>query len=267
MYVAAYGSAKIGVFPTATLEDPAFEASYQPSTGSANYISTGGGPAGLALDEPHGRLYVLTRFDDSVAVIDLATRATLATHPMHNPEPASIVEGRPFLYDAVLTSGNGEASCSSCHVFGDNDSLGWDLGNPDEVVTTNPQPHQGNGAQTTFHPMKGPMVTQTLRGLATHGALHARGDRSNGFFGIDTCAANPNGSPCDEDLSFRNFIVAFPGLVGRDGQISAADMQKFANYALQIRMPPSPVRSLDNTLPGSQAIGLTDFDDARRGCE
>src|SRR5262245_50515218 len=261
VYVAAFGSAKIGVFGTATLEDPDFEANYDPTTASANYIPTGGGPAGLVLDEPRGRLYVFTRFDNSVAVIDPATRATLERHALHNPEPASIVEGRPFLYDAVLTSGNGEASCSSCHIFGDLDSLGWDLGNPDEVVTQNTQPHVGNGAQTTFHPMKGPLLTQTLRGLATHGALHSRGDRVAGFFGLDPCPPNPNGSPCDEDFSFRNFIVAFPGLVGRDGQISAADMQKFADFALQIRMPPNAIRNLDNTLTGGQQIGFNRWDD------
>jgi thrombospondin type 3 repeat protein len=261
VYVAAYGSAKIGVFSTATLEDPAFEANYQPTTASASYIATGGGPAGLALDEAHGRLYVLTRFDNSVAVIDPSTRATLATHALYNPEPASILEGRPFLYDAVLTSGNGEASCSSCHIFGDNDSLGWDLGNPDEVVTSNTQPHQGNSPQFTFHPMKGPMVTQTLRGLATHGALHARGDRVSGFFGTDACPANANGSACDEDFSFRNFIVAFPGLVGRDGMISASDMQKFSTYALQIRTPPSAVRNLDNSLTSGQQFGLNIWND------
>ena len=261
VYVAAFGSAKVGVFDAATLEAPDFEASYQPATASANYIPTGGGPAGLVLDEPRGRLYVYTRFDDSVAVIDPATRVTLATHALHNPEPASIVEGRPFLYDAVLTSGNGEASCSSCHIFGDLDSLGWDLGNPDEVVTPNTQPHQGNGAQGTFHPMKGPLLTQTLRGLSTHGALHSRGDRVAGFFGVDACAANPNGSPCDEDLSFRNFIVAFPGLLGRDGQISADDMQKFATFALQLRTPPNAVRSLDNSLTGGQQIGFNLWDD------
>jgi hypothetical protein len=260
VYVAAYGSSKIGVLSTATLEDPAFETNYQPATASANYITTGGGPAGLVLDEPHGRLYVLTRFDNSVSVVDLATRATIATHALYNPEPASIVAGRPFLYDAVLTSGNGEASCSSCHIFGDNDSLGWDLGNPDEVVTANTQPTQGNGGQATFHPMKGPMLTQTLRGLSTHGALHSRGDRVSGFFGTDSCPANPNGSPCDEDFSFRNFIVAFPGLVGRDGMISTGDMQTFADYALQIRMPPNPVRNLDNSLTGGQQNGLDHWD-------
>jgi hypothetical protein len=259
VYVAAYGSAKIGVFSTAVLEDPAFESNYQPATASANYIATAGGPAGLVLDEPRGRLYVLTRFDDSVSVIDLATHATLATHPLYNPEPASILAGRPFLYDAVLTSGNGEASCSSCHIFGDLDALGWDLGNPDADVSANTQPHQGNGAQTTFHPMKGPMVTQTLRDISTHGALHARGDRVSGAFGTDSCPANPNGSPCDENFSFLNFIVAFPGLVGRDGQISAAQMQTFADYALQLRLPPNPVRNLDNTLTAGQQHGFDDW--------
>src|SRR5262245_25448419 len=53
VYVAAFGSGKIGVFSTATLEDPAFETNYQPATASANYIQNGGGPSGLVLvDQP-----------------------------------------------------------------------------------------------------------------------------------------------------------------------------------------------------------------------
>ena len=50
-------------------------------------------------------------------------------------EPARVVEGRPFLYDAVETSSNGEASCSSCHISGDVDRLSWDLGNPEGNLT------------------------------------------------------------------------------------------------------------------------------------
>ena len=57
---------------------------------------------------------------------------------LHNPEPASVVTGRPFLYDALDFSSNGEASCSSCHIFGNMDDLAWDLGNPDNPVTSNP---------------------------------------------------------------------------------------------------------------------------------
>ena len=74
----------------------------------------------------------MTRFNNAVEVIDLATEATWAVHALHNPEPDSIVDGRPFLYDAGrLTSGNGEASCASCHIFGDFDGLAWNLGDPD----------------------------------------------------------------------------------------------------------------------------------------
>ena len=56
---------------------------------------------------------------------------------MHNPEPASVVRGRRFLYDATLSSSHGDSVCASCHVFGDFDSLAWDLGNPDDDILDN----------------------------------------------------------------------------------------------------------------------------------
>ena len=74
LYVPAFGSGKIGVFSTAEIEDPNFETNFDPTVESASYISTGGGPSGLALDEINNRLYVLTRFDNSVRVIDPGTQ-------------------------------------------------------------------------------------------------------------------------------------------------------------------------------------------------
>ncbi len=265
VYVAAFGSSKIGVFSVSALENPLFDhettPSYDPTVGSANYISTGGGPSGLVLDETHNRLYVLTRFDNSVRVINPSTKATLATHSLHNPEPASVVTGRQFLYDAQVSSGNGEASCSSCHIFGDLDSLAWNLGDPDGAITTNTQPEAVPilPEQPTFHPMKGPMTTQTLRGLATHGAMHWRGDRVDGFFDPPDPCTQPTGAPCSEDLSFRNFIVAFEGLLGKNGKITTTQMQQFTNFMLQVFLPPNPVRPLDNTLTGDAATGNTVF--------
>ena len=38
------------------------------------------------LDEGRGRLYVLTRFDNSISVIDTATHTEVAHMPMYNPE-------------------------------------------------------------------------------------------------------------------------------------------------------------------------------------
>jgi len=268
LYVAAFGSSKVGVIPTSTLDNGTFD----PTVESPNYLSvSGGGPSGLALDEANQNLFVLTRFDNSISVVDLAS-ATETNHlPLHNPEPDAVLDGRAMLYDAFNTSSNGEASCSSCHVFADFDSLAWDLGNPDDVVTSNPMiinfgdalaffpvdtsGLNGTGNVDDFHPMKGPMTTQTLRGLQNQGAMHWRGDRSNGFFGVDAF---------DEELSFNNFVVAFSGLVGGDIPPTdpglQADMQRFTDFALQITLPPNPVRALDNSRTAAQQRGMDFFD-------
>src|SRR6185503_1437788 len=164
LYVAAFGSSKVGRFATAALEDDSFVPS------AATHVGvTGGGPSGLALDEVNDRLYVLTRFNNAVAVVDTTLQQEITSVPLFNPEPPSVVAGRPFLYDAAFTSSNGEASCASCHIFGDFDSLAWDLGNPDAVVVPqNPNPLRlgdpSNITPNRFHPLKGPMTTQSLRG-------------------------------------------------------------------------------------------------------
>jgi cysteine-rich repeat protein len=267
IFIPAFGSSKIGVFSRTELEDASFETNFDPTTQSADYLSTtGGGPTGLALDEANNRIYVVTRFNNSVEVIELGSGTTSAVHPLHNPEPSSIITGRPFLYDATITSGNGEASCSSCHIFGDLDALAWNLGNPDEATSTNNQPQPNpilEFADPTedFHPMKGPMTTQTLKGMSTHGAMHWRGDRADGFFGTDLCnepgfsVVNSTNAPCDEVNAFKNFIVAFEGLVGMEGTVTLAEMQQFADFILQVQLPPNPVRRLDNSLTGSQQDG------------
>jgi YVTN family beta-propeller protein len=279
LYIAAFGSSKIGVLNTAALENNSFD----PRTASASYINvSGGGPSGVVLDEPRNRLYVMTRFDNAVKSINLTTRAQVASISLPNPEPASVVQGRPLLYDAVFSSANGEASCASCHIFGDKDELAWDLGNPDDVVTANPIPKRlasgleitlfqlvttfpgslinGTGNPNEFHPMKGPMTTQTLRGLVNAGAMHWRGDRANGFFGVDT-RTQP---PFDSNLSFNNFIVAFQGLLGRASMPTAQEMQRFTDFQLQVQLPPNPVRNLDNSLNPAQAAGAAFYFGARR---
>ncbi len=248
LYVAAFGSSRIGVFDTAALETDTFT----PDAGAEIAVS-GGGPSGLVLDEARHRLYVLTRFDDAVSVVDTTTRTEVAHLPVFDPEPASVVAGRPFLYDARRTSSNGEAACASCHVFGDFDSLAWDLGNPDDVVRPNPNllrlPDPFGFSFAGFHPMKGPMTTQSLRGLANEGPMHWRGDRTGGTAG----------DPLNEDLAFKAFNVAFAGLLGRSGPLSDADMQAFTDFILQVTYPPNPIRNLDNSLTPDQQAGRNFF--------
>ncbi len=243
LWVTAFGSSKVAVLDTADLESGTLVPD------AADHVPlSGGGPTGLVLDEPRGRLYVATRFDNSISVVDTAARTELAHVAIHSPEPPEVVDGRPVLYDALFTSSNGEASCSACHVFGDLDNLAWDLGNPDDTVLNNPNPIRLNGpVDPDFHPVKGPMTTQSLRGMAGHGPMHWRGDRTGGN--------DPGGDSLDENAAFVKFNVAFPGLVGRASELPAQDMQAFADFALSIVYPPNPIRALDNSLTAAQQAG------------
>jgi DNA-binding beta-propeller fold protein YncE len=248
LYTVAFGSNKVAIFDVEALEQDTFV----PDRRDQIELS-GGGPCGLVLDEARNRLYVLTRFDDSLVTVDLPTRTEQARVALYNPEPASLVNGRRFLYDARYTSSHGDSACASCHIFGDLDGLAWDLGNPDGTVLQNPNPFilLPPGVDTSFHPMKGPMTTQSLRGLANHGPMHWRGDRTGG--------AEPGGDPLDETAAFEAFNVAFEGLLGRTAPLTGEEMQAFAEFALQLTYPPNPIRALDNSLTDAQQRGRVYF--------
>jgi YVTN family beta-propeller protein len=277
LYLAAYGSQEIGIIGTQALAlDPSDPNAFQPN--AADHIAlSAGGPGGVVLDEVNARLYVYTRFDDGVSVVDPVARVELSHAQVHSPEPASITVGRRFLYDTHFDSSNGEASCAGCHVFGDFDSLAWDLGSPSPdgavILNNNPfvkQRSDGIGQAITdpnqvanidFHPLKGPMTTQTLRGMAHNGPMHSRGDRSGGGFSsrVPNWDADPNA--LDSNQAFLKFDVAFVGLLGRDTQISLQDMQAFSDFALQLQLPPNPIRNFDESLTASQAAGATFYTD------
>jgi DNA-binding beta-propeller fold protein YncE len=230
------------------------------------------GPVGLQLDAARGRLYVKTHISNELVVIDTASRRVTSRVALHTPEPASIREGRQVFYNARLTSSHGDSACASCHVFGDFDGLTWDLGNPDGETVRNPGPFivppEVAGAQgiavdplgevaaprpltPDFRSNKGPMNTQTLRGMANHGAEHWRGDRTRNF--QDQTGEHPNFGSLDENNSFGEFDVAIPGLNGNDAPLDPAVFQRFTDFALQLTLPPNPVRALDNSLDTAQA--------------
>ncbi len=255
LYVAVLGSSKVGILSTAALE----AGTYVTSTADQVLLS-GGGPTGLVLDEPRGRLYVLTRFDDAISIVDTAHRAEIAHVAMASPEPPSVTTGRRFLYDASFSSAHGDSACASCHVFGDFDSLAWNLGNPDGSTLADPGPFAtplqdpltGVPVAPIFHPMKGPMTTQSLRGMANHGPMHWRGDRTGGN---DAPSAQPDSGSFDEAAAFAKFQAGFTDLLGRSGPIPDAAMEAFTDFVLQLRYPPNPIRNLDNSLTADQQAG------------
>ncbi|MGK3991406.1 hypothetical protein WME99_50620 [Sorangium sp. So ce136] len=107
-----------------------------------------------------------------------------------------------------------------------------------------------------FMALKGPMTTQSLRGMANHGPMHWRGDRTGG---TSEPSAQPDEGTFDEREAFRQFQAGFVGLLGRSGPIPEPDMESFADFALQIMYPPNPIRNLDNALTADQQAGRDHF--------
>lgn len=255
LYAAMLGTSEVAIYDTAALEDDSFEPDE-----AAQVALTGGGPTGLVLDERRQQLYVLTRFDNAISVIDAETRQEIAHVPMFSPEPEAIAVGRRFLYDATLSSG-GDSSCATCHVFGDKDELAWDLGNPDGEMLANHNP-MTDFQLTPFpldpsHPaMKGPLTTQSLRGMDNHGPMHWRGDRSGGR---DEESVQPDDGAYDEREAFRQFQAAFVDLIGRPTELPAEDMEAFTDFALALMYPPNPIRNLDDSLTPDQQAGRDFF--------
>lgn len=206
VYVAATSSARVGVLSSAGAV-----------TGR---IGVGQGPTGLALDEARQHLYVLNRFDQTLSVVDTLSQTELSQVSIgFNPEPATVRDGRHFLYDATSFSSHGTVSCASCHLNGHRDGMVWDLGNPlgavDPVSTFLPPSFTGGANQ---HPMKGPMMTQSLRGIIGNEPFHWRGDRAG----------------------LENFNVAFVSLLGGPRLLSSQEMASFKTFVQSLVYPPNP---------------------------
>lgn len=194
------------------------------------------------------------------------SESVVATHAFYDPTPSEVKAGRVHFYGTHENSGLGQVACASCHVDGRMDRLAWDLGDPALILdgTGNiPTPADANfqkiqgyldglvlgptgtnpvGVHNTmvfpgsideadfgdFHPMKGPMTTQTMQDIIGKEPHHWRGDRD----GIE------------------EFADAFAALQGRDAPLGAADMVEFKDFLASIHFGPNPFRLPDNTIPG-----------------
>jgi YVTN family beta-propeller protein len=227
-YVAAFGSDRIARVAANSGGVAARIELCPTAVGSAVDSRNKRGPRGLAL-KPGAALYALNRISDTISVINLTTDSVVREIPIgsYDPTPAVVRNGRGFLYDAKL-SGNGTVSCGSCHIDAEMDSIAWDLGDPRGTLGANPTfltPAIPVGNQPV-HPMKGPMATQTLRGLKGLAPLHWRGDRTN----------------------FQHFNGAFDSLLGGT-PLAASNIQAYADFIDTIVFQPNPNQNLNRTYP------------------
>ncbi|MET0646823.1 MAG: DUF4214 domain-containing protein [Pyrinomonadaceae bacterium] len=210
LYVAATSSAKVGVLDAAG--------------NVAARVLVGNGPTGLALDERRGRLYVLNRHDQTVSVVNTAARTQVLVVPVgFNPEQPAVRNGRRFLYDAVNFSAHGTVSCASCHPSGHRDGLAWDLGDPTGAMV--------DANLFMYHPMKGPMTTQSLRGLLDAEPLHWRADRRD----------------------VTEFNSTFTDLLGSKRLLTTQEMADFVAFVNTLAYPPNPNENHDRTFPDPPA--------------
>ncbi len=231
LYIAAFGTDRVGIFDTTQNQVTGFIEIDPQAAGAIVNPATKRGPRGLAYNSNANLLYVLNRISNTISIVNLNGNTVTAEIPTgsFDPTPTVIRNGRGFLYDHKL-SGNGTAACASCHVDAEMDLLAWNLGNPSGGMTY----LQQGGQELSFHPMKGPMTTQTLRGLANVQPYHWRGDKPD----------------------FAAFNGAFAALLG-GLQLSTADMGAFTDFINTIAFQPNPNQNLDRSLPTS--LPLPDY--------
>ena len=208
-------------------------------------------PTGLAVDPERRRLYVFSRGTRELSVYALEPGLPPLERrpaPGVDPEPAAVRRGRIHLYEARPDAGhgNGNMSCATCHVSGHLDQLAWDLGDPEGALAyVHPELLAGEFGYDGYvavdptvsmvHPMKGPMTTQSLRGLmdADGPPLHWRGDRH----------------------AFQTFRGAFRSLLGGGG-ITPGDMQALTAFVRELAWPPNPYQPRDRGYQGEAAAGF-----------
>lgn len=275
IFVACMGSDTVSVvIPNASNFPASRVIRVDTNAGGFSAANLGGqmrGPRALAFkDSTPRRLYVLNRVEHSVTVMNpdfnLASPASavLATFDLAGQvAPPRVRNGRKIFYTSKL-SGGGKSACASCHIDGDSDQLSWNLSGPGLIDATTVLPGAllpilPGGQLGTMTNHKGPMVTQTLRGLLNYEIFdnlvadllysnqpyHWRGDK--GFF-TDFNAAF---------LNLMGFCAAGVTCVDPGGNgaknkgIPDSDMAAFRDFINTITQEPNPEQPKTRTYSGS----------------
>jgi YVTN family beta-propeller protein len=207
-----------------------------PSTGVVSRrMAVAEGLSGIVESPDGASLLIVNRLQNTLHVVDPMTGGSGVVRPIgasgFDPTPPNFKNGRRFLYTGVHSE-HGSFACASCHPHGHLDGLSWDLGDPTGQLEQLPPEQNGGVEIPPFHPVKGPMATQSLRGLLDVGPLHWRGDKTD----------------------FTRFNPAFESLLGGD-TLSTSDMLDFQDFIMAVRYPPNPWRDHLNAPPATMPNG------------
>lgn len=195
------------------------------------------GPAALVWSSAAGRLYAYSRFAPTLSVIEPAALKLSGSVALEDPLPPDLRQGQALLFDSHLTSATGHLACASCHVDARTDRLAWDLGDPSAAMLPFDQYCQTALAAPCedWHPMKGPMLTQTLFDIVGKEPHHWRGDRSG----------------------LQGFAATFVALQGLEQAPAAERIDQLRRYLAALVLPPNPFRDADNALPEALDLAAT----------
>lgn len=181
--------------------------------------SVGLNPRGLIVDDAGETMWVFAWNQRQIEVYDLTASTPVQVQAIslgEDPTDPFLSEGRRLFFDGTRSL-HGNASCASCHVEGESDLLVWDLSD---------LPYDD----------KGPLVTQTLRGIADLGPFHWRGERA----------------------SLEDFNDAFDGLMGSVplDLSPGGEFEAFRAYLFSLEQPANP-----NQDPSRLVVSTGEFTD------
>lgn len=228
-YVACFGSDRILSLDLATktlLGQVTLTPLTPPLVSGGNTTPARCGPRGMVLSAGGASLLVFNGIDNSYSVVDLNAFNTSTTHSLgYDPTPHAIKRGMGHLANADH-SGTKTTSCMTCHVDGHFDMLSWNLSAfHDPAGTANPKFEKDD---------KGPMATQSLRGLFEAGELHWRGEQK----GLD-------------DFNQGGFV----NLMKRSTTLPQADFDELKAATFSLVYPANPRQPVNRVYTGAQASG------------
>ena len=181
---------------------------------------------------------------------------------MFNPEPPSVTRGRRFLYDA-LDQRPRRLGLRDLSRLQRQRRPGLESRQPgrrrDPEQQSDPDrpPLPFPPFDHDFQAMKGPLTTQSLRGMANHGPMHWRGDRTGS---LDEPNVQPDSGAYDEREALRQFQAGFVGLLGRAEELSSDGHRGLHRFPAAGHVPaepdPQPRRLLDRGSAGRPRLLL-----------